>query len=168
MAEDDDLFFGGSDKLYYSEEAESMVSDLQEWGVVSEKVDAYQLGFAIGIRRQSPVEIPKGKAINFGNLYSLRHQLLVKALMFHLHPDLEAKARKDKMDEYAEGGIRLLHTHAAANHGSVDWSQFVDGRAVADSPQASAAQPPPPAPPPAPAVPGKVAKARKAPADAPR
>lgn len=128
MAEDDDLFFGGSDKLYYSEEAETMVADLQEWCVVSEKVDAYQLGLAIGIRGHSPMDIPKGKAINFGNLYSLRHQLLVKALMFHLHPDLDPKARKDKMDGYAEGGIRLLHTHAAANHGSVDWTQFIDGR----------------------------------------
>lgn len=147
MAEDDDPFFGGSDKLYYSEEAETMVADLQEWSVVSEKVDAYQLGLAIGIRRLSPVEIPKGKAVNFGNLYSLRHQLLVKALMFYLHPNLEPKARKDKMDEYAEGGIRLLHTHAAANHGSVDWSQFVDERVPSESlPAGAARQSPPHAP----------------------
>ncbi len=132
MGAQEDPFFGGSDKLYYSEEAQTMVQDLQKWHIVSEKVDAYQLGLAIGIRHQAPVPITKG--INFGNLYSLRHELLVKALMLHLHPELEPKARKDRMDEYAEGGIRLLHSHVAANRGIADWAAFMDGQLAVTQP----------------------------------
>jgi hypothetical protein len=145
MGTDDDPFFGGSDKLYYSEDAATMVEDLQRWHVVSEKVDAYQLGLAIGIRHRHPVQIPEGKAKNFGNLYSLRHQVLLKALMFHLHPELEPKKRKDMMDQYAEGGIRLLHTHVAANKGSVDWSQFLGERSPKPA-STNSAEPPSAAP----------------------
>jgi|SRR5580658_1485716 hypothetical protein len=123
MSSEDDPFFGGSDKLYYSQEAEGMVHDLESWHVVSGKVDAYQLGLAIGIRHQK--KVPLEKPINFGNLYSMRDEWLVKALLFHLHPNEDPRVRKEMMDQYAEAGIRILHTKAAAAKGVVDWQAFV-------------------------------------------
>src|SRR5437773_6965836 len=123
MGSPDDPFFGGSDKLYYSTEAERMVAELERWHVVAGKVDAYQLGLAIGIRAQKAQTLDK--PINFGNLYSLRDEWVVKMTMFHLYPDLDPKDRKDRMDQHAEAGIRMLYEHVSAHGGAVTWQDFI-------------------------------------------
>jgi hypothetical protein len=123
MGSPDDPFFGGSDKLYYSSEAKRLVEDLERWHVVAGKVDAYQIGLVIGVRAQKKEAIVDG--INFGNLYSLRDEWVLKALMYYVHPKEEPKTRKDLMDQYAEAGIRILHDHAAARGGVADWPSLL-------------------------------------------
>jgi hypothetical protein len=122
MGSEDDPFFGGSDKLYYSEKAKDYVQALEDAHIVRGKIDAYQLGLAIGLR--SGAREPDCRDVNFGNLYSLRDEWVVKAIMFHTYPDEEPSQRALAMHEHAEAGIRMLYEHWKAN-GAVDWQSFI-------------------------------------------
>jgi hypothetical protein len=121
---DDPFFAGAADKLYYSQKAKDYVEALEEGRIVSGKVDAYQLGLAIGLR--AGVREPTGNEVNFGNLYSLPDEWVIKALMFHAYPDEEPRARATIMHEHAEAGIRILYEHWRAN-GAVDWQALIHG-----------------------------------------
>jgi hypothetical protein len=141
MGVEDDPIFGGSDKLYYSEKAKEYVEALEAEHIVNSKIDAYQIGLAIGLRAGATE--PDCRDVNFGNLYSLRDEWVVKAIMYHTYPDKTPKERADLMHEHAEAGIRMLYDHWRVN-GAVDWQFFIHpaSGALRYTPQKAGAQSP--------------------------
>jgi hypothetical protein len=118
------VILGREDKLYYSAEAAEAVQELERLKVVKGKVDAYQLGFAIGVRANEKVEIDS--KVNFGNTYSLHDEWVMKSVIYRLYPERSPKERKDLMDRHAEAGIRILYNYVIAHNGTIDWEEFLE------------------------------------------
>lgn len=112
--------FGNTRTLPASKSAKKKMKQLETKDLVNEQRDVWRLGAALGIALGQTHE--KGKRQTFQNINSLDPDGAFAAVMVGLYPDMEPKARAEKLVDHAEWGIREIHRKEKI--GTLDWSKL--------------------------------------------
>lgn len=115
--------FGGAAKVYASKATKRyynyFVDDLKAFPSMT---DLFHLCASIGMRQEkrTPIE-EKDELIN---VYSIDKDDIFETLLESMLPGESGETRLQVLQEYAETGIRYLHSKQESEH-SIDWNQLI-------------------------------------------